>query len=486
MAKGLIQHIAEDLKKYPSKVFLVENNDRFLYRKDVVDGFKALGLEISNGSNIEQRVTFELREPDGLLILLSQDKSNYLEDIKRQAIAIEFILSKYLEGYHIPSVMALDLPMLDKLFSRPQLVSLNRSETLQFIQKLNDESTPGSEPVFNLDEFVLELNTLLTEEIINWSVVNRLIASGISKTIGKPQFEELYSHINKANELFQETLQTSYHQTKNSSAVKKPRIVSKILDYLNFNYRNNKIALIVVDGMAFWQYELLRNRLPNVKNEEVIYSWLPSITQLSRQAIFRGDTPQTDYRQGPVSEEKLWKTYWKSNECHAFEIDYQHERVNLTNLDSVSKLAIVFKDLDEKMHSSTDYVDLLTLTKNWIERSKILHVIEELLQKGFSVFLTSDHGNIQAKGWRGLQGREKLGTNISGSRSERHIEYSDKWLSDEFLANNPEMRNSVVVEEQAFYFKSDLSFSNKVSLVTHGGAHLLEVLIPFIEIKNES
>ncbi|MBK7095320.1 MAG: PglZ domain-containing protein [Saprospiraceae bacterium] len=242
----------------------------------------------------------------------------------------------------------------------------------------------------------------------------------------------------------------------------------------------------MVDGMALWQYELLKSRLPGIKHEEVIYSWLPSITQLSRQAIFRGYTPQNDYRQGPTSEEKLWKTYWKEKGCHEFEVIYQHENTDFTNIDSVSKLAIVLKDLDDKMHSSTDYVDLLMLTKNWIERSKIIHVIDALISKGFTVFLTTDHGNIQAKGWRGLKGREKLGANKSGSRSERHIEYSEKWLSDEFMANNPEMGDSVVMEKQAIYFKTDLSFSIKESLVTHGGAHLLEVLIPFVEIKNES
>jgi hypothetical protein len=41
------------------------------------------------------------------------------------------------------------------------------------------------------------------------------------------------------------------------------------------------------------------------------------------------------------------------------------------------------------------------------------------------------------------------------------------------------------MEDQAVYFKDDLSFSREKTLVTHGGAHLLEVLIPFIEITNE-
>lgn len=484
MANGLIQHITERLNSYPAKVLLLENNDRFLYRSDVQDIFGTFGIEITNGTNIEQRIRFEMREPEGLLILLSQDNSTYLEDIKRQAVSVEFELAMYLQSYHIPSLIELDLPMLDKLFRHQPLVRLNRKETQDFIKKLKAESA-SVETVFDLDEFVEELNSLIKEETINWPVVSWLIAESVSKTIGKPAFEKLYVQINKVNLAFQETLQRSYHQSKNSSPVNKPRIVSKILDYLNFNFRDKKISLIVVDGMALWQYELLRTSLPANKHEEIIYSWLPSITQLSRQAIFRGDTPQTDYRQGPKSEEKLWKAYWKEKGCHEFEVIYQHEKIDFSNLDSVSKLAIVFKDLDDKMHGSTDYADLLQLTKNWIERSKIIQVVAELTSKGFTVFLTTDHGNIQAKGWRGLQGREKLGTNKSGSRSERHIEYSEKWLSDEFMENNPEMESSVVMEAQAIYFKTDLSFSNKDSLVTHGGAHLLEVLIPFIEIKNE-
>jgi hypothetical protein len=485
MAKGLIQHITSSLKSYPTKVFLVENNDRFLYRSDVQSAFGKIGIEITNGSNIQQRVKFEMREHDGILILLSQNNSNYLEDIKKQAINIEFCISNYLQAYHIPSIVELELSILDKLFQNQPLVNLNKKETIEFIARLRQESkTENSE--FNLDNFVEILNSELNEDSVNWDVVSRIIAEGISQTIGTPNFEVLYSHINRANADFQVALQKNYNQVKLSNYVKKPRIVTKILDYLHFNFKEKKIALIVLDGMALWQYELFKSRLPGEKKEEVIYSWLPSITQLSRQAIFRGNTPKTEYRQDPNSEEKLWKAYWNGKGCHEFEIAYKYEKIELSSIDSVTKLAIVLKDLDDKMHSSTDYADLLLLTKNWIERSKIIQIIDDLILKGFSVFITTDHGNIQAKGWRGLQGREKLGTNKSGSRSERHIEYSEKWLSDEFLNNNPEIGESILMEEQAIYFKTELSFSNKDSLVTHGGAHILEVLIPFVEITNEA
>ena len=486
MAKSLIQHIGEEFKKLPSKVFLVENNDRFLYRDDVISVFNSFGIGVFYGSPVEQRIRFEMRDKEELLILLSQDNSNYLEDIQLQSFKLEFTLVKYLTSYHIPSIQSLDLAILDILFSRNQLIKLTRHQTQKIVEEVLQSSTNEKQKGFDLNEFVKDLDYLLVEKDINWFVVCRHLSDGILKTIGSDYFDDLFSQVNRANEKFQETLQTNYHQTKNSSAVKKPKIVSKILDYLNFNCLNKKIAMVVIDGLAFWQYELLRDKLPKNKKEEIIYSWIPSITQLSRQAIFRGGNPQNNYKQGPISEEKLWKNFWKSKGINDHEIVYQHEMVDLANLEAVSKLAIVFKDLDEKMHSSTDYADLLMLTRNWIKRSKILKVVNELNSKGFTVFITSDHGNIQSKGWRGLKGREKLGTNKSGSRSMRHIEYSEKWLTDEFLDNNLDLSEAVVLDEHAIYFKNDLSFSNKENLVTHGGSHILEVLIPFIEIKNES
>ena len=183
MAKGLIQHIIESLKSYPAKVILMENNDRFLYRSDVQEAFNTFGIEITNGTNIEQRVRFEMREPEGLLILLSQDNSNYLEDIKKQAVSIEFSIANYLQVYHIPSIIDLELSILDKLFQNQPLVHLNRKETQEFIVKLKLESN-SDDLEYDLDNFIETINSELNEETVNWAVVSRIIAEGISKTIG--------------------------------------------------------------------------------------------------------------------------------------------------------------------------------------------------------------------------------------------------------------------------------------------------------------
>jgi hypothetical protein len=485
MAKSLIQNIAVSFKGYFSNVLLIENNDKFLYRADVIRELKAQGIYIFIGNAIQSRVQFELREPDSVLVLLSQNKNNFLEDIKNCSFSVEFFLDQFITGYHTGTLLNLELDILDKLHSKEQFVTLGKKETLQEIEKF--DPTPNSTLVieFNLEDFVNSLDTQLNYENINWGVVSRIISNAILKSIGTNIFDEVIQHVNKANELFQINLVRSYKQLKNTRAVKKPQIVSKILEYIDFNFKNEKIALIVIDGLAFWQYEILKSKIPGLKNEEVIYSWIPSITQLSRQAIFKGGVPDSEYKQNPKNEENLWKIFWREKGIADYQIRYAHGSADLINLSSVTKFGIVFTELDEKMHSSTDYNDLLKLTENWIVRNNIQVIVQELLDKDFKVFLTTDHGNIEAKGWRGLSGREKMGTNKSGSRSERHIEYSDQWLADEFMQNNTDLNNSVVNENHAIYFKSDLSFSNKEKIVTHGGAHLLEVLIPFVEIKND-
>ncbi len=484
MENSLIKHIINVLLGYDASVLIIENNDGFLFRSDVIVQLEGNNINVSLGNNLSQRVEFELRDSSKTLFLINKDDRKYLEDIDSIAIHSEFFLSHYLSEYHIRSVKDLPLSILDKLFVKKQLFSLSKSETIKEIEKVSSVSK-SKNPKYDVDGFTNRINEGLATDNIDWYQIATLFGDAISQSIGSEWFALILALIKKANEKFQEHIQAKYAQIKNSNPIKRPQIVSKILDYIDFNYKQDSIALIVIDGLSFWQYALIKHRLSGNKKEAITFSWIPSITQLSRQAIFRGSSPIESYKQNPTNESKLWKDYWKSKNFNDFEILYQHDLINISSIDGIKRLGIVYKDLDDYMHSSKDYNDLLKLTENWFVRSKIQATIQELLSKGFRVIITSDHGNIQAKGWRGLNGKEKLGTNKSGSRSERHLEYSEKRLKDEFLDNNPELLGSIVQEEQALYFKDELSFSRRDDLVTHGGAHFLEVVIPFIEITNE-
>jgi hypothetical protein len=483
MNNSFIEHIVSYFNSFDKKIILVENPDKFLLREDIIKIFEDNNISIVNGTGIEQRIKFELKSSVTTLIFTSDDNENYLEDIKHNAAKTTFHLSNFIKGYNSSSIINAELDCLEILFKNPSIKSLSKAETENYINNL----FPKEESVFNIVVFESKINELLESKIVDWLEIINEYSNALLLTINTKYLEEIITIGDIINIHFQKELEKNFKHLFSSSAIKKPKIVSKILDYITHNNKSNKIALIVIDGMGFWQYNSIKSLYPSSFNtiEDYTFSWLPSITQLSRQAIFRGDYPDKEYIQNPKNEEKLWSNYWSNKGLDKFEIRYNHDKIDTSNLERITKFAIVLKDLDDKMHSSTDYTDLKGLTQNWIERSEIIKKIEGLIESGFEVFITSDHGNILTNGWRGLHSREKLGTNKSGSRSQRHIEYTDKTLADEFLEANPEIQQSVVRDDNAIYFKNNYNFSSKDSVITHGGSHFLEVIIPFIKITKK-
>ena len=116
MGNSLIENIVKDFKDHGSSVLRVENNDRFLYREEVQTALKESGFSVSIGSNLKHRIDFEVREPEDRLLLLSQDNTSYLEDIKLKSFPLEWNLGFYLKNLHIPSVINEPLDILEKIF----------------------------------------------------------------------------------------------------------------------------------------------------------------------------------------------------------------------------------------------------------------------------------------------------------------------------------------------------------------------------------
>jgi hypothetical protein len=310
----------------------------------------------------------------------------------------------------------------------------------------------------------------------------------IRKSLKYHLYDEIEEYIQDLNSRFQAHLGKNYKENiLPSSSIKRPKIVSKVLDHISQNTgKEEKVALIVIDGMAYWQWLMLREQLNKngiEAEQNLTYSWLPSITQLSRQALFRGSIPDSNYTQNPRHESKLWSSYWESNNIPQTQIRYQHGSYEFKLTGIENRLAFVDTELDHKMHSCTGYQDLYSLTNNWVKSGKLLKLIRKLHSLGLNIYITSDHGNIQANGWRNLRQIETFGANRSGSRSKRHLEYYvNESLADQFLENNPDLSGKIVKEEETLYLKDDSAFTNVDTLVTHGGSHFLEVLIPFVKI----
>lgn len=484
MASSLIQAISDDLRGYGCGVLRLRKSP-FFSVTGVCDEFKINEINVVSGTSIELRVAYELRDQDQILILLYTDNQILLEDIFSYSVEAELDLGSFLIGYHLPTLYSSSLLAMDEAYINPHYTQSTSLEwTHQWLKAFEKGSSQIKKDYFELRS---ELESLLQGDTVDWYSVPKLIGKAVSQSLKEHRWDEIRPLIGELNTRFQEEMKRLYYDSKVASPIRQPKNVCKIREHIEFKFKKTeKVCLLVIDGFGYWQWSLLREQIRHAVDEMVVFSWLPSITQLSRQAIFKGEAPSPEYKQNPTNEERLWKAWCEKKELNKSEWLYLFEKELPQNLYALKRLSLVYGELDRAMHSSVDYNDLYDLTENWIERAGIVSQIDSLVEKGFTIFLTTDHGNVHSKGWRGLSQREKLGTHKSGSRSERHLEYSENFLFNQFIEENEELNQSLIIEERkALYFKDEYSFSNKESLVSHGGAHLMEVLVPFIKIHRK-
>ena len=122
----------------------------------------------------------------------------------------------------------------------------------------------------------------------------------------------------------------------------------------------------------------------------------------------------------------------------------------------------------------------------WAKQLYLKNLLELLLDLDFRVYLTSDHGNIEAEGC----GRPSEGT-IAELRGERVRIYSDDGLLNKarekyplaIAWNNPGLPDDclalIAPHRQAFT-------EEKRRIVSHGGFSLEEIIVPFVQIEKKS
>lgn len=297
-----------------------------------------------------------------------------------------------------------------------------------------------------------------------------------------------YSKIEvKLNDRFQRFIENSYNGLSSKSGVRKPIVVSKILEYINAKPSKKK-ALLVIDGMNYWQWNILRKDLSDAGigcSTNASLAYIPTITAWSRQAIFKGNTP--NILDDNSKEAKLFETYWLNQQVLGYQIAFKKFSVNepltLDDIPSDTKiLGLVCNDLDVIMHGTfLGNSELKMSTEQWISKSKIVQSISTLRTKGFQVYITADHGNVEATGLKNLTIKDKVG---AISRGKRHLHFTNETLLQGFIDMNPDL--DIGKKGLSLYLKKQEAFTTEKSqVITHGGSHLWEVIVPFITIDEQ-
>lgn len=489
---------------------LLADPDSLLRYRELADRIEDEGIMIFRPeSELDVRLTFELevrRNVNRCLIVLPHGYTPQ-PDMLVISDAVTTKLSQLFPNLDTSVLHEVEHDLLFKLYNVRLYSKLSREDTVDLLLKHSTRDELDRLPVplrikyenglqqknderleQLLDNLSGELDTAI-ETTERWFILISEIAEARLRVINSEvaELKESYRRIeDDLNRQFQEYLDRNYSDLFSLSGIRRPVVVSKILDNIKAR-KEPRIALIVLDGMNYWQWLVISGYLKEggiSYNAKTTMAYIPTITAWSRQSIFKGAAP--DHNENNAREANLFSQYWEGNGINARNILFRKfgisESFSTTEIaDNIKVLGLVCNDLDELMHGTImGDTQLLGSTVQWVKESGITDLISDLQNRGFKVFITTDHGNIEATGSGSLKGRDKVS---SVSRGKRFLDFPNETLKRSFLEQNQELDTGV--NGLSVYLRDRSAFTiadDKV--ITHGGSHLFEVLIPFIEIEN--
>lgn len=269
-------------------------------------------------------------------------------------------------------------------------------------------------------------------------------------------------------------------------------------------WRNDgeKVALLVLDGLSCSGWYSLRESLLSQLERDVsvedsaAFTWLPSLTPICRQALFSGLSPKLfpDTLKRTDCDGPRWKSFWESNGALLSKQIY-HSRVDgtLTDisdidedaLDRVEALGMTISKPDEIMHGMTlGWAGWHQQLELWSEDHFLDNLVNRLLNAGFTVCLTADHGNLESVG----TGKINEGV-MAENRGQRVRVYPNEVLRESALNEYQESSHGFdagMLPDGYFpIFASGRGafVAQDETIVAHGGTSLDELLVPWVVLR---
>ena len=277
-----------------------------------------------------------------------------------------------------------------------------------------------------------------------------------------------------------------------------PRFLSRHIQ----DAQEHKVALILVDGLSLDQWivvrkELATQRLEYSFVENAVFAWVPTITSVSRQTAFAGKPPI--YFPNSINttnkEPALWTQFWMGEGLKQQEVGYT-KGLGDGALDGVKEIidqpqmrvvGLVVDKVDRIMHGmQLGTAGMHNQVRQWATQPFMVDLIDLLLDNGFRVYLSSDHGNIEATGC----GQPPEGV-VADLRGGRVRVYPNSTLRDRVKTRFP-----TAIEWPLYGLPEDYlpllapsrsAFVRKNErLVGHGGTTLEELIVPLVQIDRRN
>lgn len=291
------------------------------------------------------------------------------------------------------------------------------------------------------------------------------------------------------DEKFRAFLHNDFGKLMSSSAAR-PQTVNRIAPFLARRLREGhaeRVMLVVFDGMGFPHWSLVRRQAGlSVTDASGVMAMAPSLTPISRQAIFAGALPLTfpDCLENTKMEERLWQKFWENEGLPVTAIGYKNLEgtgpLDVPHFPTEQAVGVVVRAIDELMHTSEmlGEAQFAANVETWLRHGFVRELVERASADGYEVWFTADHGSLEVVPLgRPMEG---LAVDTAGTRVRL---YATKALREQSKADGdlwdppgmPEHGPYPLFPWGRFGLRHDVR-------VTHGGLSFDEMIVPFVRV----
>ena len=262
---------------------------------------------------------------------------------------------------------------------------------------------------------------------------------------------------------------------------------------------SGRAALVVLDGLAFSQWSAIAPAVEDQLDADVlvdgVFAWLPSVTPVSRQALFSGQSPH--YFANTITRTDRdgvgWTQFWTGRGMPTTAARYLNVVGDAPDLAAVREaaedhrvraLGVVVRKTDQIVHGATLGVQsAVNEAGQWARSGWLSGALALLLDTGFDVVITSDHGHVESAG----AGRPQSGVAAS-ERGERARVYDTGAARDADAAAVPGSlawtpAGLPPAFETLFAPRRSAFVQAGARIVGHGGPSLEELVVPLVTVR---
>ncbi len=442
---------------------------------------------------IANNISFKHADKLTELVSISGD-----DDIKIIITSIKDIPAFLSRNHDTKKFSLADLPLnaevktLENLSLETLVEILNYLNTTNLLQPINQSTIThliaGAQThasAVRITVLQKDLESLLLSEIHYNTILQ------IGSCFGKLQFELYKSATQSGNEMlksFQQQIDKFTSEYVLSGNLKNIfyessenlKSVDRIIQYIK-SIHSTKFALICFDCMGISEWELLKEYLQSLNftfRERQSFALIPSITSISRSAIFYGSHTAV-FSLASINEEKALQSHFPSKNCKLFR---EKDDISTDTLLGIDIAAIIYNFFDDLSHAAefpagyknkSLYFDAV---RSYLSASKILVQIHTLLSEGYQLFFCSDHGSVIATG-----NGKKIEKYLQEDFAKRACIIRETTLK-EFL-DFPQMRIPFIDDKFLVLARDRTMFDKQDKIrITHGGISVEEIVVPFIEV----